>query len=184
MKEKVNSVININNKFNVVFNDNKILSLSDDIVKEIITYYFNNDLNIVVGYRILVNGIVFTYDGWFNEFDIFETKEDLIRWCNIFGYGCGNITRNDRFSIQEVTLAEIKDNLNDKNLTDFYIQVPNYDDDIDDICPHCGEEVVLKSVFSNQKCPKCGKLISPCSLCDMNICDCNNCPLQKLLFNL
>lgn len=63
-----------------------------------------------------------------------------------------------------------------------YVNVPNYSKEITEYCPHCENEVELQCIFANQVCPNCGELITPCGLCDHNVCDCENCPLQKTLF--
>ena len=42
-----------------------------------------------------------------------------------------------------------------------------------EICPHCEEEVLLNGAKfkTKQKCPCCGRMILPCSLCeDFNSC--------------
>ena len=36
----------------------------------------------------------------------------------------------------------------------------------DELCPHCGKEVVLLAEMKAQKCPECGRWIAPCSLCE------------------
>lgn len=48
---------------------------------------------------------------------------------------------------------------------------------IDELCPHCGQTVELEEKFEIQKCPVCGALIQPCSLCSDMRCD--KCPLEK-----
>jgi len=47
-------------------------------------------------------------------------------------------------------------------------------------CPHCENEVSLKAEMDIQKCPKCSKQIKPCSLCDMDIVKCEECPLGEI----
>lgn len=43
-------------------------------------------------------------------------------------------------------------------------------------CPHCEQEVELKAVERLlQVCPNCGRLIYPCSLCNMDKTICWNC---------
>ena len=32
-------------------------------------------------------------------------------------------------------------------------------------CPHCDNEVELKTIFKKQRCPVCKKLIRPCNIC-------------------
>lgn len=50
-----------------------------------------------------------------------------------------------------------------------------------ELCPHCENEVELKSEWGIQKCPVCGELITPCSLCFPYCDDCSNCELEKLI---
>ena len=45
-------------------------------------------------------------------------------------------------------------------------------------CPHCEDEVEIKRVFKAQKCPNCGKVILPCSMCDHDKVKCSECPLK------
>lgn len=49
-----------------------------------------------------------------------------------------------------------------------------------ELCPYCNNEVELNAEFKAQVCPVCGKVILPCSLCDMDKADCANCPLKKM----
>ncbi len=45
-----------------------------------------------------------------------------------------------------------------------------------ELCPHCEEEVELDAVKCKlQRCPNCGRMIKPCSMCDMDKCDCSRC---------
>ena len=37
-----------------------------------------------------------------------------------------------------------------------------------EVCPECGEEVMLDTRFCMQVCPECGKPIAPCNLCGGN----------------
>ncbi len=46
---------------------------------------------------------------------------------------------------------------------------------ITEMCPHCEEEVEIKQTISKQNCPKCGKPILPCSMCDMEETECQKC---------
>lgn len=47
-----------------------------------------------------------------------------------------------------------------------------------EICPHCEEEVLLKDakLKTKQKCPCCGRMILPCSLCEdfSRCCECED----------
>lgn len=48
--------------------------------------------------------------------------------------------------------------------------------EIVEFCPVCEHEVKLYPImFERQKCPKCGAMIKPCSMCDCDICDCAKC---------
>lgn len=47
---------------------------------------------------------------------------------------------------------------------------------ITELCPYCNNEVSLCHSFELQKCPTCGKVIKPCSLCNKS--DCKKCPLD------
>lgn len=54
-----------------------------------------------------------------------------------------------------------------------------------ELCPYCEDEVELKAEFKAQLCPKCGRLILPCSICEYtnpNGCHtkCDTCPLDRL----
>ena len=42
-------------------------------------------------------------------------------------------------------------------------------------CDDCNEEVILENKFIIQTCPNCHHKIKPCSLCDMDMVNCNNC---------
>ena len=44
-----------------------------------------------------------------------------------------------------------------------------------EVCPECGEEVMLDTRFCMQVCPNCGKPIAPCNLCGGNCV--SPCPL-------
>ena len=57
------------------------------------------------------------------------------------------------------------------------IRYLEYSDTCVECCPHCGNEVLLKSKFEKQECPICKQSIAPCSLCDT--CT-NDCPFRNL----
>lgn len=48
----------------------------------------------------------------------------------------------------------------------------------DEGCPHCGKDVPFHAEFKAFHCTNCGKSILPCSLCDHDKVDCNECPLK------
>jgi predicted RNA-binding Zn-ribbon protein involved in translation (DUF1610 family) len=50
-----------------------------------------------------------------------------------------------------------------------------------ELCPHCGEEVDLPAYMGIYKCPNCGALILPCSLCDWDEVNCEECLFEKCL---
>lgn len=52
------------------------------------------------------------------------------------------------------------------------IRVLEYSDNCVELCPHCGNEVLLKSEFKMQVCPICKRNIAPCCLCDTCTDDC------------
>lgn len=105
-------------------------------------------------------------DGLYS-FDVFETKEEAEKWMSVYGYGSGVID----YKIVEYNESDIED----YNI----VIVPTEDDICDECCPHCGCEVQLKCEFKMQRCPKCGKLIAPCNLCNHDLCDCSKCKLNK-----
>lgn len=49
--------------------------------------------------------------------------------------------------------------------------------DIVEFCDNCNKEVVIPK--NGGKCPYCGKWLYPCSLCDMDKVDCNNCKYKN-----
>lgn len=153
-----------------VLNINGIkVELTNQQIEQIITEYNKK----VVGYLFEVNNKLYKEENWADN-EIFENAHDIWQWLNIYGYGSG-ITTDDYIKIIKVT---------DTDASKYNYIKTSYNDEIVELCPHCGDEVVLKSIFANQVCPCCGNLISPCSLCDCNRCDCKNCPLQKILFTI
>lgn len=57
---------------------------------------------------------------------------------------------------------------------------------LEEYCGHCDEYVYLENELKVQKCPNCGKMIVPCSICPMleqdnyHLMKCASCPLAKL----
>lgn len=49
---------------------------------------------------------------------------------------------------------------------------------VDEWCPYCTQDVKLTTDFKLQKCPNCGMMIAPCSLCDWNTVKCSQCLLN------
>jgi len=43
-----------------------------------------------------------------------------------------------------------------------------------EVCPYCDQQVEIDDTGIS-KCPNCEKWISPCSMCNMNEVDCDNC---------
>ena len=94
-------------------------------------------------------------------------------YCQVYLDDSGNIEL-DNFTVS----AELVDN----GAEDKYIIEYVSDSELNcvyEMCPHCGNEVILEVKFKKQSCPICGELICPCSLC----ADCKgwptNCPLEK-----
>lgn len=161
-----NQIVTLPNGKQVIFTHNEL--------QQVINNYIQTCVNTqIVGYQIVVNNEIFQDKNWCKQY-MFKTKDDAIRWLHIFGYGSDINLNEDYTQIIELSLHQAS------GLE--YIDVPQYTDDIEEYCPFCGEEVLLKSVFSNQPCPHCGQLISPCSLCNKNVCLCSLCPLQSILF--
>lgn len=50
---------------------------------------------------------------------------------------------------------------------------------VTELCGFCNEEVALDAELTLQECPNCGMPIIPCSLCNFDKCDCENCSLRK-----
>lgn len=81
----------------------------------------------------------------------------------------------------------------DKNLKEDYLgYCPNCDENLlsveinfekinatHEICPHCENEVPLLNKLIKQVCPNCNEEIYPCSMCDIDNLNCNNCPIEK-----
>lgn len=57
---------------------------------------------------------------------------------------------------------------------------------VEEYCVHCEQYVYLEDELKVQKCPNCGKMIVPCSICPMleqdnyHLIKCASCPLAKL----
>lgn len=67
--------------------------------------------------------------------------------------------------------------VNDNKEEEFILEfISNYFADVTyEMCPHCGEEVVLLAEHKAQICPNCKRWIAPCSLCK----DCKgNCTIE------
>lgn len=64
---------------------------------------------------------------------------------------------------------------------DYYLKVMEVYKTTWEMCPHCENEVELQAVWDIQRCPVCGELIIPCSLCFPYCNDCSNCKLEGLI---
>lgn len=51
--------------------------------------------------------------------------------------------------------------------------------DVYELCPLCEEEVKLQAKSEIQRCPKCGKWIATCAMCDLDTAVCYECELAK-----
>ena len=49
---------------------------------------------------------------------------------------------------------------------------------LQEYCSNCCQEVTIDAEFKMQVCPNCGKVILPCSMCDMDSAKCNACKLR------
>lgn len=101
------------------------------------------------------------------SWDVFRSREDAERYARLYAYG-ENVRKYkiDTYDPEDIDNRQ-------------FVNAPAKDDPVDEVCPHCGNEVVLKSEFRAQRCPECGKWIAPCSLCDSDHCDCRNCPVAR-----
>lgn len=52
---------------------------------------------------------------------------------------------------------------------------------ITELCSNCDTEVEIKHGCVKQQCPNCNKNILPCSMCDHNEIDCNDCVFKEEL---
>lgn len=52
-------------------------------------------------------------------------------------------------------------------------------DHCDEWCPECEAEVELPWEFKVHICPNCGRPILPCSICEMGVYECSDCPLEE-----
>lgn len=95
---------------------------------------------------------------------------------------------DDEFAVKALKFGEVKtikefiDDFNYYHLTNINvnnkeIRLIKFDDEVVELCQHCGNEVVIKADFkTEQKCPICRHKIKPCSLCDNCEYDCpQNC---------
>ena len=65
----------------------------------------------------------------------------------------------------------VNDNKEEEYILEF---ISNYCADVTyEMCPHCGNEVVLYAEKKGQRCPDCKMWIAPCSLCDNCIKPCS-----------
>lgn len=79
---------------------------------------------------------------------------------------------------KDCSIAEVDSNLNyvrtiiAKNCVSKYFGYGN------EHCPHCDSDTPFYVEFKAFHCTHCGKSILPCSLCDKDRVDCNECPLK------
>lgn len=105
---------------------------------------------------------------WLTSYDVFETKEEAVEFAELYGYGSG-VTD---YEIDEYDESEIEGYR--------VIRMGDLNDTFTEYCPHCEQEVELRYEFRVHRCPKCGKLIAPCNLCNHDLCDCDKCPLARI----
>lgn len=52
---------------------------------------------------------------------------------------------------------------------------------INELCPNCGHENIFALTDNHFLiCTNCGFALAPCSLCNMDRADCNNCKIAKI----
>ena len=48
-----------------------------------------------------------------------------------------------------------------------------------ELCPYCNTEVNIPAEMHYHKCPNCLEYILPCSLCDWDNINCNDCKISN-----
>ena len=150
--------------------------------------YFGKNYNITISIFSFQHNTQFIGKGHMRLFSMYIDVVDTLPFSNI---------------TEEVCVEEIIDEINNKMIPEFVKDLGDVLDDLNKLnkintisprfiedqfvevqttneqCPYCEEEVVIPSTFSLHKCPNCGKLIKPCSMCDNSKNQCRNCPLDK-----
>lgn len=106
------------------------------------------------------------------SYDVFTSEEDAVIFAEIYKFGSG---------VKDYEIDTYnEDDIENPHIIDLSV-LP---DTITEYCEHCEHEVELKLEFKVQRCPECGKLITPCSICNSDLCDCSDCPLLKITSKL
>jgi hypothetical protein len=113
-------------------------------------------------------------------YDDYDIDYETSRWIGDDGHGKDDAP----YHIKDILthFEKVADKLHEISCK---VQKVDEDEDEDDNdicyewCPECEYEVKLKNEFKLQKCPKCRKLILPCSICPTNYEGCNECVLSK-----
>lgn len=91
-----------------------------------------------------------------------EKKENIIERFN-----------NEIIDLKQ-SIKDCEDNI--KKYQDINLNIAS-EDEITEWCDECGMESVINK--NGGYCEHCGKYLLPCSLCDMDKVDCNNCKYKK-----
>lgn len=136
------------------WNDHNLEWYKDVTIERFWADYINED-----------NGIIYSNLDLNEETPIWGTCDEL---------------RND-FEIARNTLwysgvlTQVYSEHKEYNLDDCYDYL---EDTTFEMCPICESEVELDFILKTQVCPVCGQPILPCSICDMDIAKCTECPLK------
>lgn len=104
------------------------------------------------------------------------TVGELINFLNQYDKDIEVYLKNDNGytygSISEYSIEEYEDEIEDDEIEDY---------DIEEFCPHCDHINKLNWDGESRTmiCKNCGEEILLCSLCDIDECDCNNCPYKN-----
>lgn len=115
---------------------------------------------------------------WIATTDVFPSKYDAMDFVATYGFGLGLTKR--RWGIKAVTIKKIDKHrytYMDARRELLSVQFPY--GQCDECCPNCGKDVIIETSFRLQVCPECGSFIVPCNMCEHDLCDCENCPLEK-----
>lgn len=170
------SINPFNGTYQIEFNGCR-LSMSEKEMKSLVQQYQKIEQEeIVVGYHIEVNGEVFTDSGWVHNY-IFRTIKNAMKWLSIYGYGSGIMPTDT------INIINVKDTKGNADIYS-YLNEFSFDDTITEYCSNCRQDVELKTIFANQVCPCCKEIIAPCSLCDQDVCNCRDCPLNHIHYKI